>query len=94
MAKAPEAASSTPDDVLPVKKGDKVRLLVPHYDGYQLLAADTVVEWWNDDPPSTRNACLPDADQTPLDAPAMTDGKPPAHYKDPKTGKKPVITPT
>jgi hypothetical protein len=90
MAEAsPDAV--VPDDTLPVKKGDMVRLLVPHYDGYQLLAADTIVRWWNDAPPSVRNAALADAEKTPLDAPAMTDGKPPESYIDPNTGKKPVI---
>lgn len=81
-----------PDAILEgVKRGDMVRLLEPHYDGFQLIPADTLVRWWNDDPPSVRYACLPEAPQTPLTAPAMTDGKPPADYVDPSTGKKPVI---
>jgi hypothetical protein len=76
-----------------VKKGDMVRLLVPHYDGFKLLTADSVVRWWNDTPPSDPlNVALPEnSEPTPLDAPAMTDGKPPADYIDPETGKKPVI---
>lgn len=74
-----------------VKRGDLVRLLVPHYDGYQLLKEGDVVRWWNDEPPDERNACLPEAEQTPLDAPPMTDGKPPADYTDPNTGRKPII---
>lgn len=74
-----------------VAKGDLVRLLVPHYDGFQLFAADSIVRWWNDDPPSARNAALPETELTPLNAPPMTDGKPPADYIDPNTGRKPVI---
>lgn len=76
-----------------VKKGDMVRLLVPHYDGFKLMKEGTICRWWNDTPPDERNAALPDAEQTPLDAPAMTDGKPPADYVDPETGKKPVVNP-
>ena len=89
----PMPKAVAPDDEVlhGVKKGDRVRLLVPHYDGYQLLPADSVVQWWNDDPPSARNAERPEVDKTPLTAPSMTDGKPPDSYRDPKTGKKPVI---
>ncbi len=74
-----------------VKKGDLVRLLEAHYDGFQRLEAGAVVAWWNDTPPSTRTVAYANAPQTPLDAPPMTDGKPPADYVDPHTGKKPVI---
>lgn len=74
-----------------VRKGDLVRLLEPHYDGFQRIEAGKEVRWWNDTPPDPRNACLPDVEQTPLDAPPMTDGKPPAQYLDPQTGRKPVI---
>jgi hypothetical protein len=74
-----------------VKRGDWVRLLEPHYDGFQRLEAGVDVQWWNDTPPDSRNACLLDTPSTPLNAPAMTDGKPPADYLDPTTGKKPVV---
>lgn len=88
---APVAAKGDP--ILEgVKKGDLVRLLVPHYDGYQLLKEGDVVRWWNDEPPSARNVARAEDEQTPLTAPAMTSGKPPDDYLDPTTGKKPVIT--
>lgn len=74
-----------------IKRGDLVRLLEPHYDGYQRFEAGTVVRWWNDEPPNARNVTHADNPETPLTAPAMTDGKPPADYLDPTTGKKPVI---
>ena len=74
-----------------VSKGDPVRLLVAHYDGFQRFEAGSIVHWWNDEPPTVRNAALVETPETPLTAPAMTDGKPPADYIDPATGKKPVI---
>ena len=74
-----------------VKKGDPVRLLVAHYDGFQRFEAGAIVHWWNDEPPTERNAATVDTPETPLTAPAMTDGKPPDDYTDPATGKKPVI---
>lgn len=92
MAKLPEPVAVKPDDVLDgVKKGDLVRLLEPHYDGFKRIEAGELVHWWNDDPPSVRYAALPETKQTPLTAPPMTDGKPPADYLDPATGKSPVI---
>lgn len=107
MAKAPDSVASDTvgattaagakapvgDPVLEgVKKGDWVRLLEPHFDGFQRLEAGTVVQWWNDDPPNARNVARVEDEQTPLTAPAMTDGKPPESYRDPKTGKPPVVT--
>ncbi len=86
----PEGANA-PAALHEVKKGDWVRLLEPHYDGFQRIDAGTEVQWWNDDPPDERNACLASVRKTPLDAPPMTDGKPPADYLDPLTGKKPVV---
>jgi hypothetical protein len=48
--------SDRPDDALEgVKKGDWIRLLVPHRDGYQLIPRDAVVRRWNDEPPSATN---------------------------------------
>ena len=94
MAKAPEpeVKEPKPDPVLTgMKKGDLVRLLEPHYDGFQLLKAGDVVRWWNDDPPNARYVALVETAQTPLTAPAMTDGKPPADYLDPTTGQTPVV---
>lgn len=81
-----------PKSLEEVKKGDMVRLLVAHYDGFKRIEAGTVVRWWNDDAPDPLNAALPeDSEPTPLTAPAMTDGKPPPEYIDPETGKKPVV---
>ena len=75
-----------------VKKGDMVRLLVPHYDGFKRMPEGTVVRWWNDTPPDPMNAALPEnSEPTPLEAAVFTDGKPPADYLDPETGKKPVV---
>jgi len=80
------------DEVLKgVSKGDPVRLLVAHYDGFQRFEAGSIVHWWNDEPPTVRNAALVETPETPLTAPAMTDGKPPADYVDPVTGKKPIV---
>jgi hypothetical protein len=85
-------AKAKPSTLDEVRKGDWVRLLEPHYDGFKRIEAGVEVQWWNDTPPDERNACLPEVAQTPLTAPPMTDGKPPADYLDPTTGKKPVIT--
>jgi hypothetical protein len=74
-----------------VRKGDRVRLLEPHYDGFKRIEAGTEVRWWNDTPPDERHACLPEVAPAPLTAPPMTDGKPPAGYLDPETGRKPVV---
>lgn len=87
----PEGANA-PAALQEVKKGDWVRLLEPHYDGFQRIETGAVVRWWNDTPPDPRNAAPVDSSEpTPLDAPPMTDGKPPADYLDPQTGKKPVV---
>ncbi|WP_428660446.1 hypothetical protein [Reyranella sp.] len=73
-----------------VQKGDWVRLLEPHYDGYQLLPEGAIVHWWNDDPPSANYVALSNHGFAPDDVPHMTDGEPPADYLDPRTGKRPV----
>lgn len=96
MAKSPEPMVERvgpPTTLAEVRKGDLVRLLEPHYDGFQRFEAGAAVRWWNDTPPDPRNACLPDAPATPLEAPPMTDGKPPADYIDPATGKPPAAVP-
>lgn len=91
-ASAPAPTTSEKEPVLEgVKKGDLVRLLAAHYDGYQRFEAGSIVRWWNDTPPVARNAALVETPETPLTAPAMTDGKPPEDYIDPNTGKKPVV---
>jgi hypothetical protein len=83
--------SSTRASQAEVRKGDWVRLLEPHYDGFQRLETGAVVRWWNDAPPDPCNAVPADSSEPmPLDAPPMTDGKPPADYLDPLTGRKPV----
>ncbi len=75
-----------------VSKGDLVRLLEPHYDGFQRLEAGAVVRWWNEAPPDPRYAVPADsAVPAPLEAPPMTDGRPPADYVDPLTGRKPAV---
>ena len=71
---------------LEIKKGERVRLLLPYWDGFQRFEADEVIVWTNDTPPTTDQACLLSEVATPLTAPAMTDGKPPAGYVDPRTG--------
>jgi len=87
MAKEPETAQPKS------WKGTRVRLLVAHYDGYQRLAEGTECNWWEDSKPDPANAVpVGDARPTPLDAPAMTDGRPPADYVDPTSGEKPEIS--
>lgn len=71
---------------LDIKKGERVRLLLPYWDGFQRFEADEVIVWTNDTPPTVDQACLASETATPLTAPAMTDGKPPAGYVDPRTG--------
>ena len=73
---------------LEVQKGERVRLLLPYWDGFQRFEADEVIVWTNDTPPTVEQACLVSEVATPLDAPAMTDGKPPSDYIDPRTGGK------
>ena len=51
----PEGANA-PAALHEVKKGDWVRLLEPHYDGFQRIETGAVVRWWNDTPPDPRNA--------------------------------------
>lgn len=90
MAKEPKTLNEK-EPTLDVKKGDRVRLLVPIYDNVQWIAADTEINWPFDDPPLKTTAALAGEKTTPLDAPAMTAGKPPADYVDPATGEKPII---
>lgn len=73
---------------LDIKKGERVRLLLPYWDGFQRFEADEVIVWTNDTPPTVDQACHAADPATPLTAPAMTDGKPPADYVDPRTGGK------
>jgi len=46
--------SAAPASLAEVRKGDWVRLLEPHYDGFQRLETGAVVRWWNDTPPDPR----------------------------------------
>lgn len=78
----------------PIKRGTLVRLLTPIFDGIQRIPEDTEIYWPHDDPPLATVAVLTGTKDTPLDAPAMTDGKPKADYIDPTTGEKPVIAST
>ena len=41
---------------LDVKKGDKVRLLVPHHDGTQYFNAGEEIYWYSDTPPTVEQA--------------------------------------
>jgi len=70
MADAPDGGLAR------VKKGDWVRLLEPHYDGFQLIPRDAVVRWWNDAPPKAGNVALPDPAPLP-------------DHQDPYAGKRP-----
>lgn len=79
---------------LSIKKGERVRLLLPFWDGFQRFEADEVIVWTHDTSPTTDQACLATEVMTPLTAPAMTDGKPPADYVDPRTGGKLPPTPS
>lgn len=74
-----------------VKKGDRVRLLLPIYDGVERISEGEVIMWPYDDPPTLEVACHVDQKQTPLTAPAFTDGKPPPGYVDPRTGEPPFV---
>ena len=71
---------------LSIKKGDRVRLLLPLWDGTQRFEAGEEIVWTLDTPPTTEQACLASEKETPLDAPPMTSGEPPAGYIDPRTG--------
>lgn len=93
-ADAPAPAVKTVNDdaqCLDIKKGDRVRLLQPIFDNVQLIPADTVIHWPFDAPPLKSVASYVEDKTTPLDAPAMTDGKPSDSYRDPVTNEKPII---
>jgi len=95
MAKSPELAEGpavkTVQDPEPklagCQKGSLVRLLVPFYDGYQRFETGAEIYWPFDEPPLAANAALASAKVTPLDAPPMTSGEPPADYIDPATNE-------
>jgi hypothetical protein len=72
---------------LAVKKGDRVRLLLPLWDGTQRFEAGEEIVWTLETPPTVEQACFASDKDTPLDAPAMTDGRPPEGYIDPRTGQ-------
>ena len=91
MATAPKLVTDKTPRNLNVKKGDRVRLLLPLWDNVQYYRAGEIIIWPFEYPPSVDQACLPD-DQVPdLKAPAMGDGKPPEGYVDARTGQKLVI---
>lgn len=76
------------------KKGARVFLLEPHHDGVRIIPAETEIAWYSDVPPTRRQARLAkDRSPTPLDAPAMTSGKPAEGQIDPTTGKPYVLPP-
>lgn len=71
---------------LAIKKGDRVRLLLPLWDGTQRFEAGEEIVWTLETPPTAEQACLASEKETPLDAPPMTSGDPPDGYIDPRTG--------
>lgn len=91
MATAPKLVTDKDPRNLDVKKGDRVRLLLPLWDNVQRYEADEIIIWPFDYPPSVDQACLPDEAVPALTAPAMGDGKPPPGYVDARTGRPPVI---
>lgn len=91
MATAPKLVTDKTPRFLDVKKGDRVRLLLPLWDNVQYIQADQIIIWPFDYQPEIHQACLPEEMNPVLTAPAMGDGKPPPDYVDPRTGQKPVI---
>lgn len=91
MATAPKLVTDKAPRTLDVKKGDRVRLLLPLWDNVQKYEIDEIIIWPFDYPPSTDQACLPEEKSAALLAPAMGDGKPPEGYVDARTGQKLVI---
>jgi hypothetical protein len=77
------------EDGTPCKKGDRVRLIVPHHDGMQLHREGAEVIWWANEPPLAANAVFADQKETPLNAPIFSPSAPPADYVDPATGEPP-----
>lgn len=91
MATAPKVFNADSEPRLDVKKGDRVRLLQPLYDGVQYFYEGEVISWPLDTPPTTAQAANAKDKATPLDAPVFSDAKPPADYIDPRTGQPLVI---
>lgn len=87
MATAPKLVTDKAPRTLDVKKGDRVRLLLPLWDNVQRYETDEVIAWPFDYPPEVHQACLPEEKVPALTAPAMGDGKPPEGYVDARTGK-------
>lgn len=87
MANAPKLVTDKAPRTLDVKKGDRVRLLLPLWDNVQRYEADEVIYWPLDYPPDISQACLPDDVVPESTAPPMGDGKPPAGYINPRTGQ-------
>lgn len=87
MATAPKLVTDKAPRNLDVKKGERVRLLLPLWDNVQYYQADEVIHWPFDYPPSVDQACLPDDVVAASTAPPMGDGKPPEGYLDPRTGQ-------
>ena len=94
MARTPKTVEQDTVRLDEIKQGDRVRLLLPLFDNVQRIPEGTVIIWPFDHPPTADQACREDEKVTPLTAPPMTDGKPPADYVDPTTGEKPVIPST
>ncbi len=91
MATAPKLVTDKAPRTLDVKKGDRVRLLLPLWDNVKLYSADEIIFWPFDYPPEVHQACLPEQGNPELLAPAMGDGRPPEGYLDASTGKPIVI---
>lgn len=72
---------------LKIKRGQKVRLLQPFWDGVQYFDADEVIRWPVDTPPTAAQATYANQKAEAIHAPLFPDAKPPADYVDPRTGE-------
>lgn len=73
---------------LDIKKGTKVRLLQPFWDGVQYFNADEIIKWPVDTPPTTAQATYANQKAEAINAPLFPPADPPADYIDPRTGEK------
>lgn len=91
MATAPKLFTDDKEPRLNVKKGDRVRLLQPLWDGVQYFYAGETISWPLDTSPTAAQAASANEKATPLDAPVFSDAKPPAGYIDPRTDEPLII---
>lgn len=76
-----------PEPRLKIKKGTKVRLLLPFHDGVQYFEADEVIKWPLDTPPTAAQATYANQKAEEIHAPLFPPADPPADYIDPRTGE-------